>query len=367
MGNTATARQSFFARNWKLLLNLVTVTALIGLVYVIRHQIVETFHNLHRVNLWWIASMVPIQILNYHAQTKLYQGLFNVVGNRLRFWPVYRVALELNFVNHVFPSGGVSGISYFGVRLRRGDITGGKATLVQAMKLALVFISFELLLVVGLLFMASEGRINNLVILAASSISTLLFVGTLVFVYIIRSEYRIKATFNALTTLINACVRAIVPRKPEVLNLSRVERLVQEFHHNYKVIERNYRQLKGPFWWALVVNATEVAAVYVVYIAFGEWVNLGAIILAYAVANFAGLVSVLPGGVGIYEALMTGVLAASGVPAALSLPVTVMYRVINTIIQVPPGYYLYHRSLHGFNDDTDDIQLEAHMPNNRHE
>jgi uncharacterized protein (TIRG00374 family) len=357
MGNNTASKSSFFARNWKLLVNILTVVALVGLVYLIRHQIIDTFHNLHRVNLWWIASMIPIQIVNYHAQTKLYQGLFSVVGNKLRFWPVYRVALELNFVNHVFPSGGVSGISYFGVRLRRGDITGGKATLVQAMKLALVFISFEVLLLVGLLFMAGEGRINNLVILAASSISTLMFAGTLAFIYVIRSEHRIKTTFAGVTTFINAVIRAVLPRKEEALSLARVERVVQEFHINYKVIERNYKQLKGPFWWALVINATEVASIYVVYIAFGEMVNLGAIILAYAVANFAGLVSVLPGGVGVYEALMTGVLAASGVPAALSLPVTVMYRVINTLIQVPPGYYLYHRSLHSIDSKEDDIQL----------
>jgi len=365
MEHTTGNRGSFFKRNWKLILNIVTVAALIGLVYVIRHQIVDTFHNLHRVNLWFIAAMIPIQILNYHAQTKLYQGLFSVVGNKLRFWPVYRVALELNFVNHVFPSGGVSGISYFGVRLRRGDITGGKATLVQAMKLALVFISFEVLLLVGLVFMASEGRINNLVILAASSISTLMFVGTLVFIYVIRSERRIKATFGAVTNFLNTAIRTVFPSKREAFNGERVQRVVQEFHNNYKVIERNYQQLKGPFWWALVINATEVAAVYVVYMAFGEWVNLGAVILAYAVANFAGLVSVLPGGVGVYEALMTGVLAASGVPAALSLPVTVMYRVINTLIQVPPGYYLYHRSLHSIDSKKDDIQLEvpANDPN----
>jgi uncharacterized protein (TIRG00374 family) len=356
MGN----RPSFFTRNWKLLLNIITVVALVVLVYLIRHQIVETFHNLRRVNLWMIALMIPIQVLNYHAQTKLYQGLFAAVGNTLRFWPVYRVALELNFVNHIFPSGGVSGISYFGVRLRRGDITGGKATLVQAMKLALVFISFEILLVVGLLFMAGEGRISNLVILAATSISTLMGVGTLAFIYIIRSERRIQATFTTVTTFVNAVIRTIFPRKQEVFKIASVERVVQEFHVNYKMIERNYKQLKRPFWWALVVNATEVASVYVVYIAFGEWVNLGAVILAYAVANFAGLVSVLPAGVGIYEALMTGVLAAAGVPAALSLPVTVMYRVINTIIQVPPGYYLYHRSLHSLDSKNDDIQLEVH-------
>jgi uncharacterized membrane protein YbhN (UPF0104 family) len=48
------------------------------------------------------------------------------------------------------------------------------------------------------------------------------------------------------------------------------------------------------------------------------WVNPGAIILAYAVANFAGLISILPAGVGIYEALMSAVLAATGIPAGVS-------------------------------------------------
>jgi uncharacterized membrane protein YbhN (UPF0104 family) len=67
--------------------------------------------------------------------------------------------------------------------------------------------------------------------------------------------------------------------------------------------------------------------------------------LAYGIANVAGLVSVLPGGIGIYEALMTAVLVSTGVPAAVSLPVTVMYRVANTLIQIPPGYYLYQQSL----------------------
>jgi len=92
-------------------------------------------------------------------------------------------------------------------------------------------------------------------------------------------------------------------------------------------------------------NVAEVMVIYVVYIAFGHWVNPGAIILAYGLANIAGLISVLPGGIGIYEAIMTAVLATAGIPAAVSIPVTIMYRVINMTIQVIPGYYFYHKNL----------------------
>jgi uncharacterized protein (TIRG00374 family) len=99
-------------------------------------------------------------------------------------------------------------------------------------------------------------------------------------------------------------------------------------------------------FYALLASIKEVLTIYVVYIAFGEWVNIGAVIIAYAVANFAGLVSILPGGIGIYEALMTAVLAAGGIPAALSLPVTVMYRILSMAIQLPVGFFFYQRALH---------------------
>jgi uncharacterized membrane protein YbhN (UPF0104 family) len=140
------------AHRWKVILNVVTLLALLFLIYAIRGQLAATFRNLVHVNAWALLLMIPIEFLNYHAQTKLYQRLFTIVGNKLSYWYLFKMSLELNFVNHVFPSGGVTGISYFGVRLRDGrQISGGKATLIQVMKLAMTFLSFELLIVFGLI------------------------------------------------------------------------------------------------------------------------------------------------------------------------------------------------------------------------
>jgi uncharacterized protein (TIRG00374 family) len=340
------SEHSFLKRRWKLLVNIATVIALLVLVIAIRHQLVDTFKNLKEVNAWFVLLLIPIQAANYHSQAKLYQGLFGIVGNKLHYWPLYKASVELNFVNSVFPSGGVSGISYFGVRMRNDEITGSRATLIHIMKLALLLLSFEVLLIFGLLVLAIGGKANNFVILITSSITTLLVVGTFAFVMIVGSERRISATTLFLTRAINRVLHFFLPRSPETIRIARVQRVFGELHQNYKLIESRWEGLKWPFFWAFMANLTEVLSIYVVYVAFGEWVNIGAVILAYAVANFAGLVSVMPGGVGIYEALMTGVLVAAGVPAALSLPVTVMYRVLNTLIQLPPGYALYHNTLH---------------------
>jgi uncharacterized protein (TIRG00374 family) len=213
------------------------------------------------------------------------------------------------------------------------------------MKLVLVFLSFEVLLVLGMFILAINGKASNMTIRIGSTLSTLLIVGTAIFVYIVGSKQRIEAFLTAMTTLLNKVIQIVRPKYPETINIAKARKSFGEFHEDYKKIGSQASNLKAPFWWAMVANITEISVVLVVFIAFGQYVNIGAIILAYAVANFAGLVSVLPGGVGVYEALMTTVLATAGVPASVSLPAIVMYRVVNTLIQVPPGYYLYHRSL----------------------
>jgi uncharacterized protein (TIRG00374 family) len=342
---TDTPKPTFWQRRWKLILNVVTILALAGLIFAIRDQVAETFGNLFKVSIWALLLLIPIEIWNYDAQSRLYRSLFAAVGNKLSYKFCYRMALELNFVNHVFPSGGVTGISYFGARARSQHISAARATLIQLMKVVLTILSFELLIVIGTVVLAFNGKANNLTILTAGVLTTLLLVGTLLFVYIIGSKQRIRTFLSAMTKAINRVIQVVRPRHPETINIASAETMFEELHDNYQLFRKDFRQLRAPFWHAFTANVSEVAAVYVVFVAFGEWVNPGAVILAYAVANFAGLISVLPGGVGVYEALMTGVLAVAGVPASISLPVVVMYRILMTLIQVPPGYILYQRSV----------------------
>lgn len=332
-------------KRWKLIINIVTVVALLGLCYVIRDQIVDTIENLTRVNAWYLLLILPIEFLNYDAYARMYRYLFNILGHRQSYKEMYKVSLELNLVNHVFPSGGVSGFSYFSIRMKKLGVSTGQSTLVQTMKFMLLFVSFEVLLVLGLIFLAIGHQANNFILLVGSSIATLLMVGTVGTAFLIGSERRINSFFTYITRFINRAIHVVRPKYPETINIVRVQNMFKDLHENYVILKSDYRLLVGPAICALIANLTEVAAIYVVYLAFGHVVNPGAVILAYAVANFAGLISVLPGGVGIYEALMTTTLAAAGVPAAVSIPVTVMYRVINITIQVIPGYYFYRKAL----------------------
>ena len=186
---------------------------------------------------------------------------------------------------------------------------------------------------------------NSVILLMAGTLATLLVVGTGIFWFIIGSKQRIAGFFGYISVQVNRLIYMVRPQHRETINVAHVREVFEDLHDNYVLMSRNKAHLKRPFFWALMANIWEIMSIYIVYVAFGEFINIGSVILAYAVANFAGLVSVLPGGIGIYEGLMTLVLSATGVPSRLSLPVTVMYRMLNTLIQVPPGYFLYHRNL----------------------
>lgn len=331
--------------HWRTILTAATFIALGVLIYGARHQIVDAVRNLGEVNALALLLIIPIQLLNNDAYARLYKSLFQTLGKKVSFWSMYKLTLELKFVNNIFPSGGVSGVSYFSVRARSEGVSTAQATLTQVIKFMLIFISFQPLLVLGLFFLAARGHVNDLVMVVATSIITLLVVGTLVGMYIIDSRERINSFLTFITKFLNKLVHVVRPNYPESINIKKAQASFHELHDNYQVLKKNWRALKLPFFYSFMANLTEVATLYVVYLAFGELVNVGAVILAYAVANFAGLISVLPAGIGIYEGLMTAVLAATGIPPRLSIPVTVMFRVLTMFVQLIPGYYFYHRAI----------------------
>jgi hypothetical protein len=116
------------------------------------------------------------------------------------------------------------------------------------------------------------------------------------------SKRRIDRTFTVATRFINYVVHLVRRQQPDAIKTDTVRGVIDELHDHYGIFRTRWREMRQPFLWAFVANLTEVLAIYVVYVAFGEWVNFGAVILAYAIANFAGAIAILPGGVGIFEA-----------------------------------------------------------------
>lgn len=332
-------------KSFKVWLNIVTFIALGVLIYVSRHQIIDAFKQLADLNFFWLLMIIPLQIGNYTSTAKYYQTYLRNLGEKIAFAPLFKIALEMNFVNNVFPSGGVSGFGYFGMRMASEGVSTSKATLTQVMRHTLTFLSFIVYMSIALLILSLFGNASRFMILVSSSIISLILVATGFVVFIISNAARVKKFVAFLPKAINKIGRVVLKGHLPRIDVEKIENLFQQLHEDYLVIHRDWRLLKKPFFWTLMMNLTELLTINVVYFAFGKTANFGALIIAYAVANIAGLVAVLPGGFGIYEGLMTGVLTSAGIPKALALSATLVYRVLNMSIFLPIGFILYQIGL----------------------
>lgn len=343
----------------KLIINIVTLVALGVLLYVSWPQITQGLKEIGGAKWSVIFLMLPMQLINYYAIAELYRSYFKQSGEVIKRSTMYKIALELNFVNHVFPSGGVAGFSYLGLRLKHHGIPVARTTLAQAMRFALTFISFLILLFIGM-FMLSFTSGGGVALFIGLSIAFVTLFGTLVGIYIISNEQRIKGFTAFLPKLANSILKPFTHRR-NTINIKKIETLFEDLHKDYAAIAKNWHQLRVPFVWALIINATEIATAYLAYVALGHLVNPGAVILAYAVASFAGLVAILPGGIGVYEALMTAVLTSTGIPKALALSATLIYRIFTMVIFLPIGFVLYQLALRKGDAEVPKHNPDAHI------
>ncbi|MBI4034366.1 flippase-like domain-containing protein, partial [Candidatus Saccharibacteria bacterium] len=171
------------ATRWKTLLTLATFIALAILIYSLRGEIADVIKNLGQVNAFALLLIIPLKFVNFDAYARLYRGLFKTMGHPVTYWPMYRLSLELSFVNYIFPSGGVSGVSYFAARARSLGISAAKGTLAQIAKWQLLFVSYQPLLIIGIILLAARDHANNLVLITTSSLITMLVIFTLIGLY----------------------------------------------------------------------------------------------------------------------------------------------------------------------------------------
>lgn len=329
----------------KLWLNIITFVAVGAIVFFAWSDIMAALAQIWKLDLWILSLIVVAQFFAFFSIAKVYSHFFKAIGQPIKLRELLSIAIELNFVNHVFPSGGVSGFSYLTLRLKHDGVSAAKSTLAQLVRFVFTFSSFIILLIVALIMLAAESRVNSFIILIATALTVSIIFGAIAVVFVIGSKDRIASFSHGMAKILNKIIHFFRRKHPETIRLTKVEKTFLELHEDYHVLKGDLGKMGAAFAWALIANIAEVASVYIAFIAHGVWVDPGAVIVAYAMATVAGLVAILPGGLGIYEPLMAAVLASAGIPAGIALSATLVSRVIILVVALVCGYVLYHLAL----------------------
>ena len=331
-------------RRW---LNIATIVLIVVILFFARHEMVAAWGLLERVNIWILLLVFPLQFISYYSTGAMIFSYLRAKGDlaKVKSIEMAQMALELNFVNHILPTGGFSGASYMTWRLSKMGVSSGRATLAQVVRFGATFAAFLVLLLVAVILITIDGSINRLTILVSSAMASMIVFGTVLVTYVIGSDSRLQAFSRLLDRAINGFWQKLLRRKTTLIEHAMIRKFFEDLHNDYVALRSDPGMLKKPFVWGIVFNLAEVAAYVATFTALGSFVNPAPILIAVGIASMAGLFVITPGGAGAYEALMILFLSSAGINPATALAGVLLTRVILILLTISSGYVFYHNAL----------------------
>lgn len=332
-------------RSWATIITLILLGVVVFLGWPeIRHAI----QLLGNVNPWILSLVIPIQLLSYYATGGMIFSYLRSKGNLkdTSHWEMTRMALELNFVNHIIPSGGAAGFSYLGWVLGRHGVSAGRATMAQIVRFTIGFASFIAILLFAVAFLIYDHRINHVIVIITVSLSSAAIMLFALSIYVIGSKRRLEKFSTWLARIINKIVLFFKrDQKPNNKLEAIFETFFTQLHDDFNHIRADKKILIRPFMWGLIMSIADVALLAVAFLSLGFWVSPATLFVAFGVSSVASIFSVTPGGAGIYEAIMIAFLASAGVPAEVAIAGTLLARVTLLLGTIIFGYFFYQLTL----------------------
>lgn len=313
-------------------------------------MLAATFYSFQKLNIWILMLLIPEQIMMYYSAGQIYFAFLQESRKiKISHAKLTRVSLEINFVNHALPSGGVSGLAYLIWRLKALEVTAGQVSFIHVLRYAIcalantvqTWLAIIVLLVTGVV-LADGGWALWLAALVALGIEGIIAVAWL----IVRKQKNVDWFSAKATATINGIANKLTRgRERRFLKPAAVTNFFADLRHDYLSIRKNRRILWKPAAWGIFYSFLELATYWIVGCAMGHPEILPQVMVAEGVASVVGTVMVTPGGLGGYEGAMIAIMVATGVDLSVATVVVVVTRVCVLVGTIVSGWGFYQQTL----------------------
>jgi uncharacterized protein (TIRG00374 family) len=342
----------------KLVRRIFAVLGLLGLALVLfenRSSLSHFLPLLAKLRWYVLASVVVVQLGSYWLNGLYYRSILRIFNYDVNTTRLFAGALATNFVNYLVPTAGLAGAGYLS-QVLVPKVPRGVSVLAQLMRYAFSALAVLLMMPVGFVLIDVESGKNGHSLLEVTLFSaigiTILAIGL---VALVQHEHLVRRSIHAVVKHLKRLFRS--------LNEDKVFNFVDQFYVGYHAMTSNKRRMLQPFGWSILYIVVEIATFYMAFLAFGKTVDPGIAVMAYLVANIVSIFGGVIISTGVFELGMAGTLIALGVDFPLAIAVTTVYRLMNLLIGLPPGYVFYRYFL----SSTHSLPPGAHRTENEEE
>ena len=332
---------------------LIVLTAvLVGwVVYQNWPDIVETWEYLGNTNGFVLLLLIPEQLFMYLACGEIFFSYLAKRKNVRKFSQKEksRIALELNFVNHAVPAGGLGGLAFLTYRFEPFNVSAGQTSFLYIFRYAITTVINYLQALVAIIILFGLRMIPDeakWVLPVALLMNGGVIFGLWLMVYIAKSKKRTDFFARTVDKITDVLIRIVTfGRRKRIRHYEKINNYFADIHENVQIARENRRSLKKPVMWGFVYSLCEVGTYYIVALSLGRPELLLYIMVGEAIGSvFDGIVPY-----GLYELGMAGVMIAMGVDFPTATIITVMTRVITLLFTIVSGSIPYYKAIKGKN------------------
>ena len=285
----------------------------------------EVINALKLAKLEYIGIAIAMQVFTYYLYTLRWKILNNLVDINVgvkKLLPMILVGLA---VNNVTPSGRGGGEPVRAYILSRDEgylMEETFATVVADR--ALDTFPFVVLAIITIIGMALSFKFDTwLLVLMVVAVIVIVIVLILIIFMCINPNFG-----KRVDGWIIGLVRRFYKKNSEELE-EKIHEVISGFQNTMKMVISDKHVLYYAVPLSFVIWIFEILRVYMVFLAFGATVNPFVIGEVFILACLAGMIPLLPGGLGAVDGIMIAFYSAAGITAAISGAATVIERLIS--------------------------------------
>lgn len=281
--------------------------------------------TLEHANLALVVPALLLEAASVACLGQLYRRSLAPLGATVPYREAERIALGMFTVSRVVPVGGPAAV-----------VWGAKELTVLGVDPAIAMTS---LVLAGLMAMATLCGIVLVGAVASLGLGD------------ISAEYAAGVVLAfAVLTLVAVVARGaarseavrdrVFDRLERVLRLLRTKIELGTWREAAASVARGLRgkgTVRAIVQWSVANWLLDVAALYLLFVAFHHHVHLGVVVVGLGVANLVAALPLTPGGIGLVEAGLAGTFTAFGTPASISVVVVLAYRLLSFWLPVLAG------------------------------
>lgn len=298
----------------------------------------QAIRLLDTINKNFILLAVIAEISSYVGAATVLGIIFSRMGYKLDFLTRFKLGSVAAFTMHFLPIGAAGGAAFEYSFLRKRDVDSGSIIVMWILRWIFSYSGFLILFLIGLLLLPIAPKLP----FSPEILSTfflILIVGLGFYaVYLYKNKEKFWLVWTKLFRAFNALLRRI---KKDAIPLSKQEEIFEDIYTGIKLFSKKKRSsffviLAGMLYWF-----GDMMCLYFVFWAFGFAINPGVLIFGYCVATLLGILSFVPGGIGVTEGVLALIFAGMGVPSALALTAVLVFRLFSFWIWIPVGFLSY--------------------------